>query len=197
MALLSNLNGQKGLVKNRTFKYLSPPLGYYGSKFISKIKSLKLIAFGIGDYHLDNKFITDRESIFILYDAAYFPRQTADIISWFYNQDFFVENTYYADYMNTLRYLIIDLPIPNVLPKFLQGKYSEMYTQQEISTYFTRNSSLHALKVITKNESAIQEHLDKVNEIFKTNIQSDEIDFDTFECDFKPQPEDEIFNYKI
>lgn len=197
MALLSNLTGKKGVIRNRTFKYLTPPMGYYGNEFINKIKSLKLIAFGISDYHLDNKFITDRECIFVLYDSAYFPRKTTDTLSWFYNQEYFIENTYYTDYMNTLRYLILELPIPGVLPKFLQGKYSEMYTREEISKFFTRNSSLHALKVITKNEVAIEEHIDRVNKLFKTNLKRDDIDLFTFECDFKPQMEDEVFNYTI
>jgi len=194
MGLLSKIGKNKEIIKNRTYKYLMPPLGYYGGKFIAKIKSLKILAFAIGDRDLDNSFIKDRECIYILYDEAYRPRITKGILDWLYNQDYFIEETYFTDHNSSLRYLIIEFPFERAIKNFVRGKYSCMYSKEDVEIYFSKNNSTEAYKVFTKDREMVEKHIKRVNDLYKTNVSSSEIDLEKFECDFKPDLRDEVFN---
>lgn len=189
------------IVKNRTLKYLVPSLAVYGETFKIKIKSLPILAFGIGDEDLKDLTLiqgVNKKLIFILYDSSLKYRMTSTIIDWFKNQDFFVEDVPYKDISSPLRLLIINFPefMEDAYDKFLKGKYSKMYSKEEIKKFFNPNSHSQALNVINKTEVGATEHIKRILEDFDVRLTKQDLKVEGYEYDYPFSPQEEIFNHK-
>jgi len=199
MGLASNIDhfGDK-VVNNRTFKYLVPPLGYYGASFRANLARLTPKAFGVGDEHLkDSKHFRSLPCIYVLYNSSVREKVKEEVISWFYNQDYFIEDLYLASHTNPLKLLVIQFPterFPNAYKMFFLGKYSKMYDAKDIDKFFDERTQKKSMDVLKRKQGSVEKHINKVNKEFGTNILLKDVG-PYFEADFKITKEEEYFNY--
>lgn len=198
MELLKTATQTGKIVKNRTLSYLVPALGYYGPIFKTKMSSLPTKAFGIGDNDLkDVPHLNNRKSIFILYDTSVRDRVTESIIDWFKNQEYYVDNIPFKSVNDPYYILIIDFPqhMEDAYDKFLEGKYSKMYADNEVIKYFHVNSHAKAISVLKKTKPGAINHIAKIKEDYNVILTESDLIKENHEYDYPFNPKEEIFNY--
>ncbi len=199
---------QKGLVQNRTKKYVFPVIYYYDKDFYSRINSLLKRAVGIDDEAIDKDY---SNHLFILVDIS----QSTDIFKkafeWLKENHYIV--THYAyDNVRTgsLHMLVFNIPPqkPNLIDKFISGHYSELYNPHEIELFFMDKmkepnkkmkyveEKQNAINVMTKNKYYRETFISKVNRIYDLSLSVEEY-FNTnpeAELDFPPIVQQETFS---
>ncbi len=186
------------LYKNRTYHYLVPSLAYYGPQFKTKLLNLRLHAFAIGDNDLkDLSVLQNRKCIYIMFNYHINRSHTTNVINWFKNQDYFVDCVPYVDTDKPYWLLIIDYPEPllGAYEKFLLGKYSQMYSKEELKLYFDSSKHKEALSVINKTAEAGLIHISRVKEDFDTTLTFKDLSANGYQYDYPPRKEEEVFNY--
>ena len=184
--------------ENRTLKYLAPGLKEYGSTFISKFSQLASLGCFIFDASLDNNpfFTKSQPNIFFLIDTYYNAVQTEKVLTWFKYQNFYVADYTFAKEHISPRFciLVIKYPKPESYKAFLEGKYSKMYTIEEINSYFNTNVNLEAKQVLLKKENAIKKHIQIIQEEFGVRLLEKEVIEPDYELDFPFIEFEEILN---
>ncbi len=170
--------------ENRTSKYLAPCLiKSYGKVFEMKIKELFILAFGIGDRVIENNPNFDfknKSPIFVLIDTFAKKRKSEDFLYWIKYQNYFLYS-YPIDIEGRGYMIILDFPNKKAYNKFLEGKYSEMYSIEEIKKYFQEDTKEY--KVLTKDKVLIPDFIKNLKELFDIdNVR--ESDLKNFELDF-------------
>ncbi len=204
------------VIKNRTYKYLFPVLKTYGGKLQDYLNSFYKLAVGIGD----NNYKSSDDCLYILFDVnynlagkknsmenrAYFE----EFITWLKNQSFY-KTDYMYDISGVNCYHMVVIKIPeeylNAYSNFLQGKYSQMYTDKQISKLFDilnndtnvpgitiRNSRVKECRdVFKRTPSRLKEFVEIVNKEFGTQVSEEH--FKDAELDFPIKVKEEIFNF--
>lgn len=178
---------------NKTKKYLLPCLKEYGEEFINKIENLFKLGIGIGDFNLIEMGITLDRHIFILVDTNLSRKHFNSTIKWLRSQEYFAFDYSFDDIHNGhLHMIVIKLPekYHETHSKFTNGKFSEMYSSEDLEKLF---SNKEELKIFKKDEDYKVQFVSQVNEIYWTNV--DPVEW-TGELDFPINESEEIFNKK-
>lgn len=208
---------QPGIIfTNRTYKYLSPAMKLYGEEFIIKLRLLYGLAIGIQDFGLN---ITPEErkienNIYYVFDVngQYTYGKHVDIekcridfykvLSWLREQDYFVKDYPFDSGRKGSQHVIaLKLPKENLMTLFLDGKYSQMYTKDELNKIV--NKTVKVLReeipnpiysVLSGSEEFRLNYLDILNKTFNSKLSLDDIKHHT-EYDIPPFVKNEILRW--
>lgn len=184
--------------ENKTSEYLSPCLKEgYSRIFEVKFKEMFVLAYGIGDKVIEenpNFIIGNKSPIFILIDTFANKRKSEDFIYWIRYQSYFIKD-YPMDLIGRAHMIILDFPskYSNAYDKFLEGRYSEMFTKEEIDKLFQKDS--YEYKVLTKDKSLIPVFAKKLKETFElSSLKDDDLIDNELDFPYTLQQEEEFFN---
>jgi hypothetical protein len=185
---------------NRTKKYLLPCLREYGDTFVKKFGTIIKLAVGIHDRLLDGSDKSKTNNIYILCDSKSYERNFDQFLSWikfepYYITDYKIDSELNSQSRKHMIVLLIPTKYQNAYLKFRQGKYSEMYTKQEIDLFFSDLTKLEVKKTLLRHSDIRSLHCERVNKEYNSNNKPE--DFTDCELDFpiSVYPEQEIFNY--
>jgi hypothetical protein len=173
---------------NKTREYLLPCLCDHGKTLMKAINGLKKLAVGTGD-----QFITGsvhKNHIFLLVDID--CKNFTQILKWIKTQSFYVNDYPFDDILSGYQHMIV-LQIPenyeDAKPEFVEGKYSKMYTQEQINHVFNNRY----MDVLVRDKEKLISFISTVNKMYDVRI-----DYRTWqgEVEFPPVKEEEIFNFK-
>jgi len=118
------------IVMNKTAKFIKPALRLYGDEFIKKLSSIYKLAYGIGDMFVNKDY---EQHIFILIDTKKCINHWVNTLDWIREQNYYEDDYAFDDLVTgRLHMLVLKLPDGIDLELFMKGKYSQMYTNQEI-----------------------------------------------------------------
>lgn len=184
---------------NKTSKYLLPCLlEGYSKVFSVKIKQMFILGCGLNDKSIINNpnfDFTDKRPIFILIDRlSSNKRRSEDFIYWVRYQSYFIKD-YPMDLIGRAHMIILDFPekYSNAYDNFLKGKYSEMFSKEEIENLFQKDTEEY--KVLTKDKSLIPVFTEKLIKTFELNsLREEDLAEVELEFPYTVNEEDEIFN---
>jgi hypothetical protein len=186
------------LYVNKTLKYLVPALLYYGDTFKAKLNTVQKLAFGLFDMNLVGSHLEGQKNIYMLIDMAVRADLFFNFLDWVRHQDYYVTD-YVADSVlgnESRRHMVViafPLIMEDVYDKFLEGKYSKMYTKKEIESYFSDNSKVTTKAVLTKSLAGKQFFVNLIKETYDTTITDYDIRQENPEFDIPPINQEEIF----
>ena len=201
------------LYENKTWKYLYPCLKHYGPELYQHLSGFFKIAVGVKD---KNNPIKENEiNIYILFDTNIIMINDRDIsaykakfntfLNWIKYQPFYTDDYIYE---GNLHMVVIKLPNKHkeTYKKFVQGLYSEMYTEVERNEYFRflnltnkekekemNDKISHTRGVLSKSSNLLLPFVSRINNEFNTHLSVEELKH--IELDFPPKLQEEIFNY--
>ena len=117
-------------------------------------------------------------------------------LDWIQYQEYYVTDYVFDDITAGKKHMVV-VKIPEEYRQayvhFLNGSYSKMYTDYELTRFFMKDK-YDALSVLKKKTEYLEEvFVNEVNERFNTEVSSHEIE--GTELDFKPNYREEIFNF--
>lgn len=204
------------LFKNKTWRYLYPTLKCYGPDLDNYITSFIKLSIGIGDTNV----AFEEDNLFILFDVELKNHMQINLqkyrekfqqflhfvrIQHYYTSDY----VYKYDKFSTGHVVVLKIPyiFKNAMYNFIKGKYSLMYSEEQINKYFgfrkfdnkTLEREVNKIikstrDVFLKDEKRKKAFIKRVNFDFDTNIK-EEMFNDNFELDYPPRFSEEIFNY--
>ena len=191
------------IYENKTKQFLVPGLRLYGDVFKTKLGGdLFKLAYGIHDMLLEgSEILEEQRPVFIMCDKAVNGAKTWKTIEWFMKQDYYITD-YSCDFTSIPRRHMLVLKYPEILSntydKFLEGKYSEMYSKEQIELLFPDKEAI-PYKVLTKSISYMPTFISKVEEVFDVRIE-DKTPYTESELEFPISMNNktrycEIFNY--
>lgn len=183
---------------NKTLLYILPQLNFYSRNISNRVKTDNFYGCYIGYKTLDI------DHIYLLYKIV--DEDTKAFVEWLSDKEYCIDSIEVDSI-----YKLIEIKLPDrfkgSLEKFLGGKYSEMYSLEDIDKIFMpieykylkelqelfdkENRDLK--NILTKNKEYEKVFLDKVNKTFDTNLEKLN---ENSEYDFKPDLKDEIFYYE-
>jgi hypothetical protein len=187
------------LYSNRTVRYLVPGLGFYGPTLKTKLNLVFKLAFGIHDSLLTGSHLEGQKNIFILVDKLVRPELFQNFMDWVKHQEYFVTEYAYDSMLEThsRKHMIVlayPLSMGDTYEKFLLGKYSKMYTKQEITSYFAEESKVETRQVLVKTVHAKHRFISLVKKTFDTQLEEQDFLVGSWEFDLPPNEEEEYFN---
>jgi hypothetical protein len=185
---------------NRTVKYLIPALNYYGPTLKTKLNLVFKLAIGVYDSLLEGSHLQGQKNLYILIDKAVRPDLYQNFMDWIKHQEYYVTDYSYdsiLDYNSRKQMLVLAFPfqLGDVYDKFLEGKYSFMYTKSEIKEYFAEDHKAPVRAILTKSNSAKQEFKALVKNTFGTILEEQDFLLHSYEYDLPPNKEEEFFNF--
>jgi hypothetical protein len=187
------------LYVNRTVKYLIPALSYYGSTLKTKLNLVFKLAFGVHDCLIEGTHLEGQKNIFILVDKLVRPDLYQNFIDWIKHQEYYVTDYAYdsiLEHNSRKQMLVLAFPpeLADAYDKFLLGKYSLMYTKNEVETFFGEETKAIARHVLRKTYYAKIEFKRLVKETFGTVLEEQDFLVGSWEYDLPPNKEEEFFN---
>lgn len=177
---------EQGIFRNFTGRYLLPQLKLIDGDLLKKLDGKYVFAFALCDrkYHAYDEF---DNKLFIVMSIK------ADLSYWMDHYEYYMYQDECADKI----VIIVDLPINN-RAAFLEGRYSELYEEEDIIPKFTKvnrvDTITSAWAVVNKTDQAKEAFELKVNNDFaldpKIVINEDQ------EYEYPPVMMREILNYK-
>lgn len=190
--------GQK--YRNKTSRFLLPCLiEGHNPVFSMKLNDTLILGCGLGDMALSQNpdfIFLEKSPIYVLLDRIAVKRKTEDFIYWLKYQDDIFLGDYPLDLRGRAHMVIIDLPEKyyNAYDKFMEGKYSEMFTEEEIERLFDKES--HEYKVLTRDRSILPQFAVQLQELFEMRELSPmDIKDSELELPYTMNKEEEFFNY--
>ena len=187
-------------IENKTSRYLSPCLLYgYGKTLILKVRELFILSWGLGDTLINSNPVydfTNRHPIFFLIDTAVNKRKAEDFLHWIKYQEYFLYS-YPADTSGRSHMVILDFPekYSNAYDKFLEGKYSEMFTKEDICSIFSSESK--EFKVLMKDRVLLSSFVNEVKKVFCiNNLNGEDFKDAEMELPYTVNKKEEFFNYQ-
>ena len=204
------------LFKNKTFKCLYPCLNYYKDNLINKLNVFFKVAVGINNK--DNA--TEIPCLHILIDTKNYKKVIPDItykenldnfLNYIKYQDYYVKDYLYTRLsQDNLHMVVIKIPTAHkeTYKHFLDGKYSKMYSNEEIESYFAYkegfinkdieqqiNENLKEVRDVLFKADYLQtltNYQNKIEEEFNVKLSLDDIS--NHERDLPPKYYEEMFN---
>lgn len=197
------MNIKKGhFYENKTKRFLFPSLRGHGNVFVKKFSKVHKLAVGIHDSILDGSDLSNERTILVMLDKTYVPKIYQEFMSWLQYQPYY-KGTYCPDpdFRTSFKQIIV-LNIPelfyNAYDSFLEGKYSNMYSKDEVDSLFITKLNKENAKrdygILTKSQEAYNKFFEKNKEIFNAK----KLEKSTFQPDDYEFPlvmKEEIFNY--
>lgn len=183
---------------NKTVKFLLPSLKYLGDDFRAKFNSVQALAFGLHDTQLDGTPYEGQRLVYILIDKLAKPTLFNSFIVWLRVQPFYALD-YAFDNLQTGRMHMVAVAYPEELgdayDKFIKGKYSKMYSKEEVKLFFTEGKE-EARNIVNRTKESGQSHVVNLNLTYNSSITLSDLLHEGGEHDFPPQEHEEIFNCK-
>ena len=184
---------------NRTVKYLVPALLFYGPTLKTKLNSVFKLAFGVTDSLIEGTHLEGQKNIFILIDKAVRPDLFQNFMDWVKHQEYFVTDYTYDAILeaNSRKHMVVlafPQPLEDAYDKFLKGKYSLMYTKEEVISYFSEDNKIEARQVINKTRDAKAKYINLIKDTFNTQLEPQDFLVGSWEYDLPPNKEEEFFN---
>lgn len=180
---------------NKTKQYLVPVLTEHGPTFDRKISNLFKLALGLGDFALIEMGMIMDDSIYILVDTKFARVKFKETLQWVRSQKYF-QHDYPFDDVHTghLHMIVVEIPekYKPSLKEFHRGKYSKMYEYDDIVKLFSEKKD--EFKVLTREPEMLITFVNKVNEMFKTNMSSEGFEG---ELEFTLKDKEEYFNAEL
>lgn len=182
---------------NKTKRYLTPCLRTYGETFINRYSGVFKVAIGIGDIVAIKSGVSFEKHLFILLESKTNFQSYITFMKWIREQEFFEED-YAYDHIakGHLHMVVIKLPEEcyNAHDNLLKGKFSEMYSPEELKKFFDESSEEY--KVLIKDHNYKLDFSKKLKEEYEIDLTPDDID-DKFEFEFPIKEIEEIFNTEL
>lgn len=177
---------------NKTKGYVQPMLAYYGSTLQSYYFDVNRVAVGINDLIALKCNTFYENSIFILMEVNGYLQT---FLNWCRMQ-FYYQYDYVYDTILKGKYHMLVLSLPEQCSRaynlFLEGKYSKMFSEQEIEMLF----KIPEKKLILKKSPLYKSTFYK--EIQKNFGEVDvPMDVEWEEYDFPPSKNQEFFNFHL
>ena len=179
------------MIKNRTFKYLVPALSHYGESFRTKLNIIRVLKIGIWDSLLEGSHLEGGKYIFFQADIRFRPELAETFINWCKNQPFYVTDYLYKEGESHMIVILFPLELEDIYLKFLQGKYSKMYTKKEIEKFFIGREE--EKQVLNRALEAKARFKRLIFETFGTILEEKDFKNEVFEYDLPPNKEEETF----
>lgn len=196
----------KQLYVNRTFKYLLPCLYEFGNQFVIKYAGTVKYAVGIGDAYIVKE--KDERWVFLLLNKKRETARFQDFLNFTRVQKYYVRDYPYDNPSSGMHMIVVKLPeqCHETYDKFVEGKYSEMYTEEQFQNLFDKKYKegvkahqvwQESKKVLQKSPDAIPSFIKQIQEEFGHDIRLSRKDLEGKELDFpiSYSMETEIFNY--
>jgi len=181
---------------NKTRRFLLPSLIFHGNVFTKKISRIFKLAVGIHDILLDDSEISNKKCIYIMTDKKVQEKIFYNFLEWIRFEDYYITDYCPDSDIRKSRKHIIVLNIPkdvgNAYDKFLQGKYSKMYTKSQLNLLFSEPQKINEYNILSKNKKALDQFIKKINSEF--NVNSNPNDFLNSELELPLKKSEEIFN---
>jgi len=187
---------------NRTKRYLLPVLLKYGDVFIEQFRQVFKLGYGIDDKILPDNLKFDNH-IFILFNAH---KNSTDgfesitfikFLDWIRKQSYFEFDYPFDDIRDGEQHMIV-LKIPESLPDahsaFLNGRYSKMYSDNDLKLLFGENDPRY--NIFTKHPTARKLFINKINKDYSINFTETDFDSELLEVDEPIVLKNEIFNHE-
>jgi hypothetical protein len=182
------------LYTNKTFRFLSPTLTAYGETFVKTLRNFRYIGLFIED--LNNSELQEGCVILVTYPSDH---MTTDYLGDMEILSGYTKKQYQR---NSLLFSVVEIPdeFQRAYIRFLEGRYSEMFTQRQLDKYFPgENKSLRhrynrtVRKVVQKDPTWRQAFEKMLNEKMSKDQYGSKINLDEkSELEFLPRPEEEI-----
>lgn len=183
----------EGCYENFTKKYLFPALLFYGNDFRRKVLGLNRIAVGIGDVIIEKCNQSFDYPILMLLKTTHFS--FIGFLEWVKEQPYYLYDYAFDSLLcGSLHIVVIQFPTEMIAAynKFLESKYSEMYSANQIEEFFLKEDTKN---ILYKNPS--------YKENFKKRIQKEFCyyqyipNYHCKEYEFPISKKQEIFNYHL
>lgn len=96
------------------------------------------------------------------------------------------------------RVLVLNLPIDNSVNNFIQGKFSKIYTKEEVEKLFPKSNVINRDKqrgILLREEEYKQIFVNTLNKKFNTSLTVEEFDSDEYELPVNLEMDLEWLNY--
>jgi len=194
--------------KNKTRYYLLPTLYGFGAEFSQHWNKLTKLAVGIQDYNYNT---TEDNNLYFLFDVCgpyyygAYEDPTGSKIKFIESLEFFKTLDEYVtsySYGSDKQMVVMQVPelFGDIKKKFVEGKYSEMYTEDQLESFIKKSFKSDDLEKLTTPFSVMKKT--RAQEIkFKQQLVKDFgatiSESDTFtEYEYPPILQEEIFNYR-
>jgi hypothetical protein len=202
------------IINNRTRKYLAPSLLLYDTEFVKRIRQLSILSFGIEIYHNNPQLIFDSNYLILLVDingkvknnqyiniklGRLASKQAIDYIK---THRSFISLTPVNNATESLFYLKVLLPTvvnAEIIRDFIAGRYSNLYTKNQIEMLFPKHVVSNNIKVLNQIYQILHKQkeyrkifIHKINQDFKGSYKDDFILPDA-ELDYPPVLHSEVF----
>lgn len=182
---------------NRTLRYLVPALKYYGDTFKTKFNLVYKLAFGVYDALVEGTHLEGQKNLYVLVDRTVRPDLFKNFSDWIKYQEYYVTDYVYDTLeRGRLQMFVIAFPyeLSDAYDKFCKGKYSLMYTKEEINLYFKDSGDMQ--NIFYKRDIAIPNFVRQVKETFgsTTIIDPEDLRKKRYELDLPPTKKEEFFN---
>jgi len=180
---------------NKTWRFLLPCLKTFGEEFVEKYNKVFKLAAGIHDTLLDGSIYEGDSVLYVLFDKKYNEKGFKDFLVWLKYQSYYISDYLYGPDLDTRYHMIMfrlhesyDISYQN----FLLGKYSCMYSSEQIENLFNPETKYTEIAVLKKECSAIPYFIDKINTEF--NLKLTPKDYKEGELELPLKIEEEVFN---
>lgn len=169
---------------NKTWRFLLPCLRGHGETFVKKFNPV-LKEVGIYDNSLVDRI--DGRNIFVLCDMEYETQAFSEFLNWIRYQDYYITDYTYG-LTNTKTMIVIAVPsqFNHAYDMFLKGKFSKMYSPDEVKALFSIPSREREYGILTLDKKYVDEFVKQINKEFATeNTAKDFGDFEELELPLK------------
>lgn len=181
-------------------KFLVPALESYGSVFAHKYSQAYKLGAGIFDLSLTGMpHFEEKKHIFILFNKSMYTSHFMSFLNWLKNQEYYVTD-YEAPSLNRnfeYHMIVIDFPfeLHSAYNNFLEGKYSKMYTSEQITQFFGKAHLKESCEILLRKENAVGEYLQKIKKIYGDSVELsvNDVIVNDHEVEFPYVNEEEIF----
>lgn len=199
---------------NQTLRFLTPSLTVYDS-LVDYLLPLQTLAWTIGDHNYSQDIKNHLHAVIDVngrykYDR-YLDKKTGykdfySFIEFIKNQDYYVDDYTFNDYAHVVIFNIHEM-FGNLIDKFIEGKYSQLYTEKHLKMGVIskkikiRGKYIESVpyKIITRDKEYRKEFFKKLNTDFKSKVDPFDKDIinDDRELEYKPFLKQEILNYNL
>lgn len=191
---------------NKTWKYLLPCLRGYDNAFVMRFNLMYKLAVGIYDSLHSN--LAKGKYIYVLADTKYKNKSYLEFINFVRCQPYYITDYCYDADISKARRQMIVLEIPKQFHRayyyFLKGKYSKMYTKEQLNNLYSsvlnkkvlsteEKTRLKNYQILDNNKSIREQFIKTLNEEFNTDING--LD-EEYEVELPLKRKEEIFNCK-
>lgn len=179
---------------NKTYRFLLPTLRGHGELFIKKFNPLFKLAVGVHDTLLDGSSESLKRNMYILFNKRVKTQLFYSFLEWVRTESYYV-----ADYCPDSEFkdskkhmIVVELPkrFHYSYDMFLKGKYSQMFSREEIDILFSKSKDPDRL-ILLRDESQKTNLINKINKEF--DIKTSNIN-NIQEYDLPLKKTEEIFN---